>query len=95
MYIEPEKFAQLVENIMVILKFDTDLGYELEDLTGHLAVVRTAVDNLQDILTELMFTPGPAHALSHPAPQSPGPAQGPDQSKAGSQDKEPRQSDPS
>jgi len=84
-------FDELVENIMVISKFATDLECDLEDLKGHLGIVQAAIDNIQDVLTDIMLTQGPAHASSHPTLLSPGPAQGQDRAKAGSQGKETRQ----
>jgi len=89
--IDYQGFDELVENIMVISKFATDLACDLEDLKGHLGIVQTAIDNIQDVLTDIMLIRGPAHALSHPAQPLQKPAQGQDQEKEGSQDKEPRQ----
>ena len=91
MEIDKEKLDILVENVMVIGKYAAYLACDLEDLQGNLGVIQTAVDNLQDILTELMLTPEPVRASSHPTLLSPGPAQGQDQEKEGSQGKEPRQ----
>jgi len=95
MEIETQKLIELLNQVNEVREANEELADSVSDLLDRLSAHSEAVDNLYDDMILLITTQSPAHALSHPAQPSQKPAQGPDQEKEGSQDKEPRQSDPS
>jgi len=95
MEIDTQNLIELLNQVKEVRKANEKFADSVSDILDRLSVQSEAVDNLYDDLILLITTQSPEHASSHPAQQSPGPAQGPDQEKAGSQDKETRRSDPS